>query len=729
MTTIGKVAYMATWDATQLVRGVMTSRQQFSAQRKIIESMKTPLERYSSDLENLKTITEKYPAVAKHQLQLHRQLERQYLQEASAVRSLTAAESKRLRTLDIATSGKAAGIAKSPVDINRERGLAEQARIQRLTANADKEAAIGRRALQDRLRVYKAEKAANKQRTRDEQLEFNRQMRNTEIAERKRARLLNTGAYGARNAGRGVGGKLAGSLGGLGSVASGALPMLGGVGLGIGSVAFVKNAATMHASIERSTAALEVFTGSAAKAASMMGRMRDLAAESGVGFDALQRGASTMLSFGVSVERVTPAMRQLAEITRGDAERFASMSLAYAQAGAAGKLMGQDLLQMVNAGFNPLMEISRKTGKSLSQLRAEMSAGKISFNQVADAFRSATAAGGKFHGMMDKIADTSAGSLSRVSAEWSIFLDKFGQSIEPVTKGVAAGMSSSLSILSTAFSQWDDAVERRMAAAKKSGGQGANDRNLFGLQTSLAKAAVANNDLDAKLAKYQEKNRKFEKMREPEKDFVGPKPTQAGKSEIYDLQTQLQTQLGLIDKIAVRRKELMDKGLNGIEVQRVMYMERQLELIEKQKSAWQKMQDDRKAELDQMRDRAEQITKSLQTPMQAYRAELADLILMRRRGMINQETMMRGANAAADKLPRDEQQRQEAPRPTAMRAGSAELYEYLAGKQREALRINKGGNEAVQQTKVLHDLAGLTREGNRTLAMIRDGLPKFGSDS
>jgi tape measure domain-containing protein len=409
-TAIGKVAYIATWDATQLVKGVMTSRQQFSAQKKIVESMKSPLDRYSSGLENLKAIVEKYPDVARHQLKVEKQLEAQYLNEEKAIRSLTATEAKRLKALNIGPANLTAVATKSPVDMNRQTGLAEQNRIRRLTVNADQEAAIGRRALQDRLRLFKAEKSAEEKRTRDLQLQFNKRMRLEESASRARAKLLNVTRVNAMSAGPATsgGGRMSGMLG----MAGRALPMMGGMAAGYAALGIAKQAISVHADIERNTAAMEVFTGSASKAVRMMNQMRNLSAESGVGFGAMQNAVSTMMSFGVSVDRVLPAMRQMAEITRGDTERLGSLSLAFAQSAAAGKLMGQDLLQMVNAGFNPLQEMSRTTGKSISQLRVEMSSGRISFDKVANAFKSATGEGGKFNGMMAKIGETSAGSLS-----------------------------------------------------------------------------------------------------------------------------------------------------------------------------------------------------------------------------------------------------------------------------------------------------------------------------
>ena len=77
----------------------------------------------------------------------------------------------------------------------------------------------------------------------------------------------------------------------------------------------------------------------------------------------LAGGAQTMLAFNIEAEKVIPILKQIGDISMGDRDRFNSLVLAFSQMSATGKLMGQDLLQMINAGFNPLAIISEKTGK------------------------------------------------------------------------------------------------------------------------------------------------------------------------------------------------------------------------------------------------------------------------------------------------------------------------------------------------------------------------------
>jgi tape measure domain-containing protein len=90
-----------------------------------------------------------------------------------------------------------------------------------------------------------------------------------------------------------------------------------------------------------------------------------------------------------------------------------SLALAFSQATASGKLMGQDLNQMINAGFNPLEVISRKTGKSIDQLKEEMEAGGISAKELGEAFQMATQEGERFYKGAKRAGSTTAGRLEK----------------------------------------------------------------------------------------------------------------------------------------------------------------------------------------------------------------------------------------------------------------------------------------------------------------------------
>jgi tape measure domain-containing protein len=139
-----------------------------------------------------------------------------------------------------------------------------------------------------------------------------------------------------------------------------------------------------------------------------------------------------MMSFNVSAQDVEANLRMLSDVTGGNNERFKMMSLAFSQMSAAGRLMGQDLLQMVNAGFNPLQQISKTTGESMIDLKKRMEDGGISADEVRKAFQDATAEGGMFHGMTERLAETVSGKMNIALSDMEQMLARVGEELGPL---------------------------------------------------------------------------------------------------------------------------------------------------------------------------------------------------------------------------------------------------------------------------------------------------------
>lgn len=217
-----------------------------------------------------------------------------------------------------------------------------------------------------------------------------------------------------------------------------------GISLGAAGVAqFAKQIVTVRKEMQSLKTSFDTLLGSAEKSDKMFGELKQFAATTPLMLKDLAAGAQTMLGFNIEAEKVVPTLKAIGDISMGDSQRFQSLTLAFSQMSATGKLMGQDLLQMINAGFNPLTEISAKTGKSIATLKDEMSKGAISAEMVADAFKSATSEGGKFHGMLEKQGQTLAGQMNQLQGAIDDMFNKIGEQ----TEGVIAGAVSSVQTL------------------------------------------------------------------------------------------------------------------------------------------------------------------------------------------------------------------------------------------------------------------------------------------
>lgn len=182
---------------------------------------------------------------------------------------------------------------------------------------------------------------------------------------------------------------------------------------------------------EMQNASFEVLLGGEDNARKMIDNIAAYASKSTYGKETLSGAVQTMAGFGIDANRIMPNLRAIGEIAMGNKPKFDSLTLAFSQMMATGSLMGQDLLQMVNAGFNPLMQISKDTGKSVAALKDEMSKGRISADMVAAAFRNATKEGGMFYGMSDKMSLTLGGALSTAMSNINDRLLKLYDIIQP----------------------------------------------------------------------------------------------------------------------------------------------------------------------------------------------------------------------------------------------------------------------------------------------------------
>lgn len=178
------------------------------------------------------------------------------------------------------------------------------------------------------------------------------------------------------------------------------------VAAGVGAIA------SIGAEAEKTSVAFKVLVGDETKAVSLLGDINNFAAKTPFSKLNLESAAQTMLNFGVSSDNVMSRLKMLGDISMGDAQKLSSLSLVYGQVEAAGKLQGQDLLQFINAGWNPLKELQAMTGKSYQDLQNAMSKGQISADMIGKAMEHATSVGGQFHGMMEATSQTFSGKMS-----------------------------------------------------------------------------------------------------------------------------------------------------------------------------------------------------------------------------------------------------------------------------------------------------------------------------
>jgi tape measure domain-containing protein len=222
----------------------------------------------------------------------------------------------------------------------------------------------------------------------------------------------------------------AGWFSGLGGVVT----KLGAVGAALGVVAgagaVLTKGFTLAAEAEAASVKLEVLTKSAAEATRISKELRTLGAKTPYETADLMEATVTLKNFGITNQAVVGSVEQLSNVAGGNADKLKSLALVYGQVAANQKLQGGDLLQFINAGWNPLNEVIKRTGESMTQVRDRMSKGKLSFEEIQQALQDATTGAGAFAGMNDKMSQTAMG-------RWSSMQDAINEVLRTVGERIA----------------------------------------------------------------------------------------------------------------------------------------------------------------------------------------------------------------------------------------------------------------------------------------------------
>lgn len=225
-------------------------------------------------------------------------------------------------------------------------------------------------------------------------------------------------------------------LGGIAKKGAGvAVAAVGAVtaAIGAGVVAGVK----YNASIESYQTSFEVMTGSAEKAAEVIDKLKKVGAETPFELPDLADTTQLLMNYGFSADEAMDKMMMLGDISQGSAEKMSRIATAYGQMSSAGKVSLEDVKQMIEAGFNPLQEISESTGESMASLYDRISKGTISVDEITASMQRATSEGGKYFQSMEKQSQTFSGLISTLK-------DNAQQLLGEVVKPISDGLTESL---------------------------------------------------------------------------------------------------------------------------------------------------------------------------------------------------------------------------------------------------------------------------------------------
>lgn len=249
--------------------------------------------------------------------------------------------------------------------------------------------------------------------------------------------------------------------------------------VGAAGVAVVGTGLKVAADMEQADIAFTTMLGSGEKAKVFLDQLKAFAAETPFEFPELQTAASSLISAGFEASKVIPIMTTLGDVTSGmgtGAEGVQRATVALQQMSAAGKITGEDLNQLRDAGVPVFDLLAAATGKSKDEIAALAQAGKLGKKEMEALFTALESGKGleKFNGLMQKQSQSLIGLLSTLK-------DTVGQTL-------AGLMTPVVGQLKNALPQITDVIDK---ALKTVGPQlGGLASGLIGALTSILPSLV-----------------------------------------------------------------------------------------------------------------------------------------------------------------------------------------------------------------------------------------------
>lgn len=192
-------------------------------------------------------------------------------------------------------------------------------------------------------------------------------------------------------------------------------------GVTVGVAALGKNTISTglayNAMQQNANAALKTMLGSQKAVNEQMEKLGKLAQNSPFSKATFISAQQQLIAFGVEVEKVIPlldAMQNAVAASGGGSQQLADLAFVIAQIKAAGKITGQDLIQLGQRGINAAEIIGKAFGKSSAEVKTMISKNQIDADQAIDALTKGMME--KFGGATDAIKKQWSGAADRIKA-------------------------------------------------------------------------------------------------------------------------------------------------------------------------------------------------------------------------------------------------------------------------------------------------------------------------
>ena len=202
---------------------------------------------------------------------------------------------------------------------------------------------------------------------------------------------------------------------------------------------FVSKLYSVRGEFQQLEISFKTMLGSGEQANELLAQLAQTAASTPFDLQGIASSAKNMLAYGFAADQVNETIVRLGNVATGLSQPLGDIVYLYGSLRASGRVTNIDIRQFANRGIPIYEELAKVLGKSVSEINSLVSAGKVGFSDIEQAFQNMTNKGGKFYNLMQAQSESLTGQISNLQDNIDMMFNELGKASEGVlSSGVKA---------------------------------------------------------------------------------------------------------------------------------------------------------------------------------------------------------------------------------------------------------------------------------------------------
>lgn len=203
----------------------------------------------------------------------------------------------------------------------------------------------------------------------------------------------------------------------------------------------IENIVRVRGEFQQLEVAFTTMLRSGEKADKLMAEAVDFAAHTPFDLQGVADGIRQLLAYGTAAEDAIKEVEMLGNVAAGLSVPLNDMIYLYGTLRSQGRAYTVDIRQFAGRGVPIYEELSKVLGVTVEQVNEFITAGKVGFAEVEQAFKNMTSEGGMFYNLMQEQSKTIIGQISNLKDNIDMMFNEMGQNAEGFISDVISGAS------------------------------------------------------------------------------------------------------------------------------------------------------------------------------------------------------------------------------------------------------------------------------------------------